>query len=140
DPNEVAGSSVQTQIDNIGSPAFKNVTFENGSNLTSKTIADQSKALSPDQICVGVSEDVPNAETDFVVNGTPGAGTGTNIVYDGAFTQKARILVYCDSETDIDGDGGINDFTYNFELPSFDDCSFGESSSRACIVIVVPGI
>lgn len=132
DPNEVAGSSVQTQIDNIGSPAFKKVTFENGSNLTAKTIAAKSSAIPPEKVCVGVSEDVPNAEADFQVN-----SSNSSVIYKGTFNQKARILVYCDNSRDLAE--GINEFEYDFALPEI-GCDFGDSTTKACVIIVVPDV
>ncbi|MCR4335366.1 MAG: hypothetical protein NUV57_02405 [archaeon] len=138
DPNETAGSKVQTQINLVGSPGYvENVTFSNGSTLVSKTVADKAKVLSADKVCVGVTPDMPNVK-EFSVDGSEDGGFGKSVTYTGTFNQNSRLMVLCDQQRDIAEDLSNFEDVFGFEVPGTDDCEFGDTTAKACVVLVVP--
>jgi len=136
-PNNAATNSVKSKINELGLPQLiENVSFKNGDSLNAATIAEGSRALSKEQVCLLVSPNAP---------GQGGTGTGPFISsasnqvvrYDGSFEQKVRLLVLCDRGQDIDTT--LTDYEYDtdFEL-DVDDCGFSDSVQRVCLVAIIP--
>ena len=132
-PNEVASNAVKSQINEPGLPVIRqNVTFNPGDTLFNKTIAEQSRALSTEQVCVTVSEDAPNWEK-FEVR-----GKGQTVTYEGTFAQKVRLLVICDRESEISDSLEAFDYDTQFNVDVEDDCDYDNTgSNRLCFVAVI---
>ena len=128
-PNEVASNAVKSQINEPGLPVIiGNVTFNNGDTLFNKTIAEKSRALSTDQVCVAVSDDAPNADSFEVID-------GKTVRYNGSFGQQVRLLVICDRANEIIE--SLEAFEYD-EIFNLDlgDCKTN-TSNRLCYISVI---
>lgn len=134
-PNNVASNAVKSQFNEIGLPRFiDNVTFANGDSLVAKTIADQSRTLDDERVCVSVSSDAPNYD-EFDIDTSP----GRIVLYKGSFSQKTRLLVLCDRGDEIEDDLDEFGFSDDFDIPIGEcDNRLLDTSNRACVVFVVP--
>lgn len=145
EPNEVASETVKTQINNSGLPkTVSNVTFKTNDALSSKTIADKSKALSTEQICVKTTTSTPNLSRFTATD-------GKTVEYTGSFNQQVRLVVICDShnelQEDIDSFGSLTtlgvtldseDVTVGDETVEIPECPEPATlTSRYCLVAVV---
>ena len=133
-PNNSASNAVKSKINEPGLPQFiENVTFNNGDSLNAKTIAQQSKALSPEQVCVLVSNSAPTSTNSNVPSG------GVVVAYTGSFSQTTRLLVMCDRASELQV--SLAAYGYDTDPYTIDptDCeSFDDSSSsRFCVVAVI---
>ncbi|MEM4363912.1 MAG: hypothetical protein QXU92_04020 [Candidatus Diapherotrites archaeon] len=137
DPNKEASNLVKNGVNYIASPQFaKDIRFKENMSMSAKTIASKSEGLSESQICVLVSDKVPN-KTNFTIND---AQKGKIVQYTGRMTQKTKLLGICDRgselEKTISEDLGFDD-KYEFDLS---DCAgdFESGSSMACVIVVIP--
>ena len=133
DPNDIAAETVKTQITNIGLPKFvPNVTFKKDDALSARTIAEKTKALAPDQVCVTTSDSTPGGASSF-----DDSGDGKTVFYKGGFNQQARLMILCDRQSEIDAT--ISSFPNLGGLGvSSSHCTITEdSSSRYCIISIV---
>ncbi len=135
-PNNSAANAVKSKVNELGLPVIiNNVTFNNGDSLNAKTIAQQSKSISSDQICVLVSDSAPNRD-NFEVK-----ANGKIVVYDGFVSQQTRLIVLCDRANELETsleDYGYDEDPYNIDIGS---CGTFDSSStsRFCVVAIIPG-
>ncbi len=141
DPNEVAATSVKSAINNIGIPDYvENVTFKKGSALRAATIAEKSKAVSSNQVCVKKSGSTPN-ESSFLDN------DGVAVIeYVGSTDQQVRLVVICDRAGSFTGGTGytqvLEDYTTLTGSDGLGVTSEGcfdavPDSSRACLIAIV---
>ncbi len=135
--NNAATNAVKSKINELGLPQIvENVSFKNGDSLNARTIAEGSKALSSEEVCVLTSTEAPNY----------GSFTGNDqvIKYVGNFEQKVRLLVVCDRSGDIEKT--LEDYEYAGASSEFaidvTDCSdtfaVDASSKRVCLVAIIP--
>ena len=141
DPNEVAATSVKSGINNPGIPDYvENVTFKKGSALRAATIAEKSKALSTNQVCVKKSGSTPNPGS-FEDNG------GVAVIeYIGNSDQQVRLVVLCDRAGGLLAKNGYIDVLGDYKTLTGTDglgvdsagCFEGvPDSSRACLIAIV---
>ncbi|MCH7902152.1 hypothetical protein IIC68_00180 [archaeon] len=130
-PNEVASNAVKSQINEPGLPVIiENVTFDNGDTLFNKTIAEKSRALSTDQVCVAVSDDAPNADSFEVID-------GKTVRYNGSFGQQVRLLVICDRGGELEESLDAFRYIETFDL-TFDGCNTdSDNTNRLCYISVI---
>ncbi|HLC78924.1 MAG TPA: hypothetical protein VJG83_00705 [archaeon] len=146
-PNNAASNAVKSKINEPGLPQIlDNITFSNGDSLNAKTIAQQSRALAPEQVCVMLSESAPNK-----INFDDKEQNGEVVEYKGSFSQTTRLLVMCDRASELQGSlssYGYDDSPYNIDPTdscngSSNNASAGndgfddESSSRYCLVAII---
>ncbi len=135
-PNNAASNAVKSKINEPGLPQIlDNITFSNGDSLNAKTIAQQSKALSPEQVCVLKSASAPNSD-NFKIPGE----AGRVVTYDGSFSQQTRLLVICDRSSEMQA--SLSDYGYDNAPFSIDPSDCGDSfdsasSTRYCIVAII---
>lgn len=134
DPNTEASNLVKNGVNSPASPQFsKGITFTESVSLTSKTIASKSEGLSDSQICVLVSEKIPNID-NFT-------HTGKIVTYNGRTNQKTKLLAICDRGSELEdtlSDLGLaSQSGYDFDVTTCDE-DFEDGTNTACIVVVVP--
>ena len=128
-PNEVASEAVRSQINEPGLPRIiDNVIFKDGDTLFNKTIADRSRSLSTEQVCVDVSPGAPNADKFEAKN-------GQTVQYNGSFAQQVRLLVICDRGDELESSLSAFDYDSDFQL-DLSQCEIG-TSNRVCFVSVI---
>jgi len=129
-PNELASETVKSQINNLGLPQYvDNVVFKNNAVLSGKTIAENSKALSSDQVCVKITDSTPNKDAFKNTN-------GRIVQYTGSFDQRTRLVVICDRKNELDDT--ISDLELEDLGVSTDNCPEpnGETT-RYCLISVI---
>jgi hypothetical protein len=130
DPNNIASENVKSQINNLGSPiTINDVTFSENAVVSAKTIAQKSGALSKEQVCLLVSDKVPN-----YVNFSN--DSKDVIIYNGKSTQRTRLVILCDRADEIDETMSSYQYDSKYNL-STDDCEF-DGTQTVCIVGVIP--
>ncbi len=133
-PNSSAANSVKSKINEPGLPqTLENISFNNNDSLNAKTIASQSKALSQEQICVKVSDEVPNAENFEEL------GEDQVINYKGSFAQNVRLIVMCDRQDELSDSWDSYKYSDTYGIGP-DDCGYDgvNGSSKACFVAIIP--
>lgn len=138
EPNDVAAEVVKSQLNDLGIVKPRNdVTFNPGDSLNAKTIAENSEALSREQVCVLVSPNAPRGDDEGVWSHE----TGALVQYNGSSAQRTRLLIVCDRASEITT--SIEDYGYEEDIPVEDCESFdgsGENNTRYCVVSVVSDI
>jgi len=133
DPNYRASLGVKSQL-NVSDFYFlimDDIAFNPGDTLINRTIAEQSGSLSAEQVCILISSDVPNYETDFQ------SYESTVIKYVG-LAQKTRLLVVCDQFRDLEESFSNHQSNYKFSLDVSSCKAPSDETLKYCLVAIIP--
>ena len=136
-PIDLAVSSVKSNINARGTPDFVDVTFSEGDFLIAKIIAEKSKLISSDFICVGISGNMVNIKK-FLVDGVEisQSSMGKTVKYIGQVNQNVRLIVLCGKGNKLkeNMDAYGYDDTYKIDVS---ECEKIDTLSNYCVVVVV---
>ncbi len=134
-PMDEAKKNVRNLVNDLGVPKkIGQVTFKSDAILAAKPIAEGTRELSSDQVCVLIGNSLEN-NNNFQYEGI---FKGSVIAYKEKLTQHASLWMLCSRANEIRDD--ISDNGLDLEL-NIDDCEGGfkdlineNSSSRVCVV------
>lgn len=137
-PNQEAASKIKSLLSSLGSPEKTQiVTFKNDSPLLSaRTIADATGAITPNLICLDVSEDYASGNSFEAANGEIGSFNelGTIIRYTGTSNLATKLWVVCDNAEQIDDTIAAANIVS--DIPDCGADSSRHGSKTVCIVSI----